>query len=133
MSLHKESGRPGHTLVELIVVIAIMGITLAVVAPHFIAHERSPDEQIQAVVMSARRTAVARAQSVAVIIGDDGRWVMEPTADGAGARLGALASRGQHVALHISPLGICLPDSKSSAVGSPAIDPLTCVLDRKPR
>ncbi len=139
----------GFTLLELIVVLALMGLAMAVVAPSFVLRPPSSDESVQRVVSSARRVAMRRAQTVTLDIDGGGSWrvtaaerdVPEVLLKG---ELDQSLSGGIH--LRITPLGLCLTEQRSAddgqrGTGSTAyaassrpsvFDPLTCS-PRSPR
>ena len=64
--------RTGFTLLELVVVLAILGLGMAVVAPSLVLRSPSPEEALQRVVADARRVATRRAQTVTLDIDDNG-------------------------------------------------------------
>ncbi len=132
----------GFTLLELIVVLALMGLAMAVVAPSFVLRPPSPDESVQRVVSSARRVAMRRAQTVTLEIDGGGSWRVRADARDVpevllNGELGQSLPGGVH--LRITPFGMCLPEQRSGddgqrMTGSGAsgrgsvFDPLTCSL-----
>ncbi|MDQ3082719.1 MAG: prepilin-type N-terminal cleavage/methylation domain-containing protein [Gemmatimonadota bacterium] len=129
--------RTGFTLLELVVVLAIMGLGMAVVAPSLVLRSPSPEEALQRVVADARRVATRRAQTVSLDIDDDGEWRVVGSERDAPevlltGELDASSSLGVH--LRITPLGLCLSEARGADSGGrrPAVsfDPLTCSLRR---
>lgn len=81
-----QVGRPGVTLLELIVVLAVLGLILAIATPMFMIPPRGPvDDEIAL----ARRMAVIRGEPVTVVVN--------------GTRV------------HITPLGVCIPETAPSS------------------
>lgn len=113
--------RDAFTLLELIVVLALMGLGVAIVAPSLVLRPPSSDEAVRRVVASARRVAMRRAQTVSLDIGADGVWrVAGADRDSAEILLsGELDERPrQDVHLRITPLGLCLTDRRTTDSGS---------------
>jgi prepilin-type N-terminal cleavage/methylation domain-containing protein len=109
---HRSSLRPGLTLLELLVVLALMGLVLAVAAPAFIVPRANEDSGLGAVVATARRAAILRAEPVTVTLDSDGVWHIDgdvtPMAPPIAA--GRLASTVGELRLRVSPMGTCIPD-----------------------
>ncbi len=118
----------GHTLLELVVVLAIIGIALAAAAPHFAVTKRSATEETQAVIEAARRTALANARSTLMTIRTDGTWEIVPATSSLPTALGRLIHRGSPLALDISPVGICRPVLVAGRRMEQLVNPLTCQL-----
>ena len=76
--------RRGVTLLELIVVLALLGLILAIAAPSFILPSARSDDPTAPALVAARRQAVTRGEPVTVSIN--------------GTRV------------HITPLGTCIPE-----------------------
>jgi prepilin-type N-terminal cleavage/methylation domain-containing protein len=98
-----RTGRRGVTLLELIVVLALLGLILAIAAPTFIA---PPETPAASELATARRQAVIRGEPVTVSIN--------------GTRV------------HVTPLGTCIPEVTSrranatwDAIGCSGFGPLT--------
>lgn len=122
-------GRSGFTLLELVVVLAIMGLGMAIVATSLVLRSPSTEEALQRVVADARRVATRRAQTVTLDVDAEGAWqVAGAERDSSevllSGELGAVP-RGR-ISLRITPLGLCLTSADSGHGGSPVADPLTC-------
>jgi prepilin-type N-terminal cleavage/methylation domain-containing protein len=126
------SRRRGYTLVEVVVVLVLLGLAIALVAPSLVPPRATPDDAVQQVIDAARRLAVRRASAVTLSLDAEGRWVVDeaglagapPLLAGALARPPASALR-----LHISPLGACLRDpAPAAAAAPPDLDPVRCRL-----
>jgi prepilin-type N-terminal cleavage/methylation domain-containing protein len=121
--------RSGFTLLELLVVLILMGLVAALVAPALLPHHHD-QSALNALLGSAREVAAQRGEVVNVHIDPTGEWRMEAGA----APLQASLASGRiqpffHVAvtLMVSPLGSCGFDVRSAAaLGARALDPLTC-------
>ena len=118
---------PGVTLLELLVVLALLGVGAAVVAPAL----RLPAARDAAADPVARTRALAlrRAETLRLVVDRDGQWNVRPARDDAAPPLasGVLApSRTDSLParLVVTPLGDCLADV---GVAAPvAWDPVRC-------
>lgn len=149
--------RRAFTLLELVVVLAIIGLGIAVVAPSLVLRPPSSEESMKRVVASARRVAMRRAQTVTLDVDDNGVWRVA----GAGRDTPEVLLRGElderplrEVHLRITPLGLCLSEARgagsgqqaagsgqreagtgngypAAVSGSVSFDPLTCALREK--
>ncbi len=120
------SARPGLTLLELIVTLAIFSVALALVGPALVLRSSSPDEHFSNLVTDSRRVATRRAQSVQLDVRADGGWTLSgagPEQSGAVISRGRIASSGGAARVSISPIGICRLSQSGTRV---RIDPLTC-------
>jgi prepilin-type N-terminal cleavage/methylation domain-containing protein len=113
-SIRRFADRAGVTLLELIIVLALMGLVLAVAAPAFIVPKSEHESDLAAVLSSARHAAILRAEPVTLSIDDAGAWridgdasVAEPIATGT---LGGPVGR---VRVHVSPIGACVGEAAS--------------------
>jgi prepilin-type N-terminal cleavage/methylation domain-containing protein len=104
--------RAGVTLLELIVVIAMLGLILAVAAPAFIVRPERTRNDFQGVLAAARRTAVLRGEPMTLSIDDAGVWSLtgdaSPTAPAIAS--GTLEASPGRTRVRVSPLGACVPD-----------------------
>ena len=118
----------GYTLIEVIVVLVLMALAAALVAPAFVA---PPDRTtaIARVIGHARAVAIRRAEAVELRIEPSGAWSLDGVAS---AQAGALATGtiapAPRVAITLlfSPLGSCAPDVVTASAASLRLDPLTC-------
>jgi prepilin-type N-terminal cleavage/methylation domain-containing protein len=118
----------GFTMVEVIVVLVLLTIAAAVVAPSLLS-SHSASSELTSLVRSAREAAVSRGETVHLRIDQSGAWQVV-----AGALTGdeiLISGRltnvpAEPVKLVFSPLGTCgLP---AETVPVLAFDPLTCEL-----
>ena len=105
--------RSGLTLLEVIVVLALMGLVLAIAAPAFIVPASQGESEIGAVVLAARRAAILRAEPVTLAVDQAGSWRVDSDATPgappiATGHVGSSAGQGR---VRISPLGTCVPES----------------------
>lgn len=119
----------GFTLIELVVVLVVLGMSAVLVAPTLRPPTRAGESDRAALLRGARDLAVRRAESLRLEVQASGAWVLTGTAPGsreplASGRLGAVDGPG--FALVFSPLGTCGPDPASRAVRR--LDPLRCEL-----
>ena len=121
--------RGGFTLVEMLVVLILMGLAAALVAPALLAPGRSTSS-LKDLVASAREAAARRGEVVYLTIEPTGQWRLE---GGANPLEGTLAAGrvqpffAAPVTLVVSSLGSCAFDVRSAAAASAvALEPLTC-------
>jgi prepilin-type N-terminal cleavage/methylation domain-containing protein len=126
--------RRGYTLIEMLVVLVIMGLAAALVAPVLLrptTYDRQ--RQLTAVVQAARITAANRGEVIYVRIEPTGQWHME----GGGLPIEGDVARGRMnrlsaapLTLIVSPIGSCAFDVRSTAAAAAVVqlDPLTCQL-----
>ena len=106
-----RGSRRGVTLLELIVVLSLLGLMLAVVAPSFIIPAARSESDFARVLETARRTAILRAEPVTLSFADDGPWRLDGDATPGAPPIatGLLgASPGRSGRVRISPLGTCV-------------------------
>lgn len=111
-------------------VLALMGLAIAIVAPSLVLRPPSPDESLQRVITSARRAAMQRAQTVRLDIDASGGWQVAGAerADDEVILSGELdAPPDRNVHLRITPLGLCLTEADSGVAPGLVFDPLTCL------
>lgn len=124
---HTQQPRHAFTLIEMIVVLAIMGIALAVVGPALMFPEnRSSLEQVMS---DSRATAIRRSERVTLSVEKTGSWRMYASQSAANLlRSGQLDENlSSTVAIEISPLGLCTVESGTS-VAAVTLDPFNCTL-----
>lgn len=110
---HRSSSlRPGMTLLELIVVLALMGLVLAIAAPAFTTPRSAEASGLTAVVATARRAAILRAEPVTLSLDADGAWRIDGDATQTAPPLatGRLQSTVGELRVRVSPMGTCMPD-----------------------
>lgn len=117
----------GFTLVELIVVLLILALAAAIVAPSLISSRSDANTELSRLIGSAREAAVRRGELVILRTGRTGTWqiVAGPPPGDEILMSGQLTDPpADRVELVFSPLGTCGPPAESGpAVG---LDPLTC-------
>src|SRR3989449_4627516 len=121
--------RSGFTLIEILVVLILMGLAAALVAPALLPHHHD-QSALSALLGSAREVAARRGEIVYLHIDPTGQWRMGARAN---PLAGTLATGSvppfltASVTLMVSPLGSCAFDVRSAAAaGAVALDPLTC-------
>ena len=119
----------GYTLIEVVVVLVLMALAAALVAPTFIA-PRTDARAVVALVGQARATEIRRGEAVHLRIEPSGAWRLDGAAS---PEAGALATGrltpapAAPLTLIVSPLGSCAPDVVSApAAEALGLDPLTC-------
>lgn len=126
-----HDSRRGFTLVELIVVLVLLILATALVAPAFIFREDTGPSPLAGVVSGVQKLAARRGETLYLNVAEDGSW----SAEGAASReAGLLAKgdlgrgyRGPRFTLVVSPLGSCGFDVRSAAAARQIpIEPLTC-------
>ena len=123
------SSRRGFTLLEVLVVLVLIGLASALVAPSLLSPQRQSDDAVAQLIDAARRAAVQRAGPVTLSFATDGRWVM--LAEGAEPRRGSIAwPHAEPARIHVSALGACTLDSPEDREPSLAIDAVRCRLLR---
>jgi prepilin-type N-terminal cleavage/methylation domain-containing protein len=124
-------GRParapaGITLLELVVVLAVMGLAAALVAPATVTRV-SDASTLTAVVDAGRANAIGRAQSLALTVGATGEWALRPLPpdDSVLVLAGVLEERPPRaLRIILGPLGNCTAMDASGA--SLAWDAVRC-------
>jgi prepilin-type N-terminal cleavage/methylation domain-containing protein len=107
--------RYGVTLLELIVVIAMLGLILAIAAPAFIVPSADDRRDLASVLAAARRTAVLRGEPVTLNVGDAGEWMLMSDASTTAPAIatGTLDPPLGRIRVRVSPLGSCIPESSA--------------------
>jgi hypothetical protein len=111
------------TLLELVVVLTVLGITAAVVLPSFVL-PRASAPTLDMVAQQARERAIARAQSLVLVIGVDGRWMLSTLSE-QHVDSGHVLSPGGPMTIQVSPIGRCALRATSSGA-APAWDAARC-------
>ena len=117
----------GFTLVELIVVLIILALGAAIVAPSLISSPSEATNELSRLVANARDAAVRRGELVLLRTDRTGTWQIvagAPPRDEIlmSGRLSSAPAGG--VELVFSPLGTCGPLAETGP--AVALDPLTC-------
>ena len=104
--------RRAFTLIELIVVLAILGLVASLTLPSFPTSD--PDESpLRAVIARARAEAARRAQTLDLDIQSDGQWIVSTSATP--LLHGTIAGNAAALRLRITPLGVCFAESPAPA------------------
>ena len=116
------SARRAFTLIEMVVVLAIMGIALAIVAPAIVLPAK--ESGLASAVSLARNAALRRSEQVDLEV-DSTRWLVYAVRSGTQPVLkGKLDSAmGGRISIHISPLGLCTVDGAGPEI---SLNPFTC-------
>ena len=118
------SNRSGITLVELVVVLVVLGLTSALVAPALIFPEPAASDPWSPALAAAVEAAASREQTVRLVVERDGRWWLAASGELDPVGEGSLDVSAPPFVLAVSPLGSCGP-LPGSAPPFP-LDPLTC-------
>lgn len=120
----------GFTMVEVIVVLVLLTLAAAVVAPSLLSSHSEVSSELPRLMRSAREAAIRRGETVHLRIDQSGAWqvVAGPTPPGEILLAGQLSSLpGGPTHLVFSPLGTCGPAVESEPLAPlAAINPLTC-------
>jgi prepilin-type N-terminal cleavage/methylation domain-containing protein len=102
----------GATLLELIVVLALLGLILAVAAPAFIVPTPPQTPDLGSALDAARRAAILRGEPVTLTVDDDGGWRVEGDASLASPPVvaGTLAASVGRLRVRVSANGTCVPE-----------------------
>ena len=121
----------GFTLLEVVVVLVLLALAAAVVAPSLLSTHPENSSEIPALVGSTRQAAVRRGETVRLRIDRSGAWQAIAGTEPGGDLLmsGRLAGLPASPAdLIFSPLGTCAPSIESAPSAALVTDPLTCEL-----
>lgn len=134
--------RRGVTLLELLVVLVILGITAAFVVPPLLSSRpanAAPEQQVETLLSSVRRGAVQRGEPVRLRLEDDGAWAVVGQRSGSTVDTGRLAAGVRRLDVTVDPRGTCTPvqagrtangtsvrDSAAGALNGLSFDPLAC-------
>jgi len=115
--------RKGFTLVEMLVVLVLLGLAAALVAPAFITTPAKQTAELVELIGATRDAAVRRGEMVSLHVVRSGAWQVEGVATGKLATPLAAAP----FTLVVSPIGSCAFDVRSDAAAQAInLDPLTC-------
>jgi prepilin-type N-terminal cleavage/methylation domain-containing protein len=121
--------RSGLTLIEVMIVIAILAIMAAIVYPNVFRQKPTPAATEMTVVEHAKALAIARSEPVRVSIERDGTWqIVSETAPGSTPLASGSLSEAppQALVLRVTQLGTCLPVEGASANEGAAVDAVSC-------
>jgi prepilin-type N-terminal cleavage/methylation domain-containing protein len=126
--------RQGTTLLELIVVLALLGLILAIAGPAFIVPAVKPTADLGSTLGVARRAAVLRGEPVTVAIDERGDWRVDGDASPSAPPIatGTLAVSVGRLRVRVSPIGTCIPEPIDD-VPLPDWNALGCALGPSPR
>ena len=119
--------RKGFTLVEMLVVLILLGLAAALVAPALTPARVKQTSELVDLIGAARDAAVRRGALVDLHVERSGAWQIE--GGGAGLATGKVATplAAAPFTLVVSPLGSCAFDVRSEAAARAIrLDPLTC-------
>jgi prepilin-type N-terminal cleavage/methylation domain-containing protein len=123
--------RRGFTLLELLVVLLVMGLALALVAPTLLPHATRARDPLGEALDMARQAALRRAETVELEISASGAWTLyAATSPGEAplstSRLERWTPRAA-VTIVVSPTGTCGIAARSlAAAGQLRLQPFTC-------
>ena len=128
--------RRGVTLLELIVVLALLGLLLAVAAPAFVIPSEKKESELAGVLATSRRAAILRAEPMTLVVSQNGDWRLDSpaTANASPIATGTLGRSVGGLRVQISPLGTCLATGASSLPNWNALQCRTdAAVERAPR
>jgi type IV fimbrial biogenesis protein FimU len=105
--------RRGVTLLELIVVLALLGLVLAIAAPSFIVPNAGQQSELGRAIEAARRAALLRGEAVTLSLARDGSWhvVSDVSPNAPSIAVGTFRGPTTPLRIHVSALGTCVPES----------------------
>ena len=121
----------GFTLVEMLVVLVLLGLAAALVAPAILPSHHTDASELSGLLAASRDAALRRGEVLWLRVESSGAWRIDgdaSSAEGAVAT-GQLATpvSGAGFTVMISPLGSCAFDVRSGAAARAIpLDPLTC-------
>jgi prepilin-type N-terminal cleavage/methylation domain-containing protein len=109
--------RSGITLLELVIVIVILGLILALVAPSMMTPASKPESELGMVLETARRAAVVRAQPVTLSIDASGAWRVDADVNPSPTSIssGTLGTPIGALRVHVSAMGTCVGEPSETA------------------
>lgn len=125
----------GFTLLEVVVVLVLIGLTTTLVAPALLSPSDEPSASLQGVIRHAQHLSLRRGETLVLEVSTERRWtVLGSAVAGDVVDTGALegdAPRGR-VELWVNPVGSCGgPLELAASDWMPPLDPLTCTLGRE--
>jgi prepilin-type N-terminal cleavage/methylation domain-containing protein len=108
----RGSSRRGVTLLELIVVLALLGLVLAIAAPAFIVPSQPRASDLGAALATARRAAILRGEPVTLAIDAAGAWRVDGDASPGAPPIatGTIGPRIGKMRVRVSSVGTCIPE-----------------------
>lgn len=130
--------RRGFTLLEVLVVLLVMGLAIALVAPSLAPRTARPEEPLREVLHAARDAALRRAETVELEIAPSGAWTLYAAASPGEAPLGASRLPGWKasapLAILVAPTGTCGFAARSLSVAAQfTLEPFTCEVTQNAR
>jgi prepilin-type N-terminal cleavage/methylation domain-containing protein len=125
----ENSGRAGYTLLEIIVVLILLAVATAVVAPGILSPRPEPSSALRALIRNAAEASVRRGETVRLRIDRSGTWeaVAGTPPESEILMSGKLADPPVSATdLIFSPLGTCAPAIESDPAETHGLNPLTC-------
>ncbi|MGD8319600.1 MAG: prepilin-type N-terminal cleavage/methylation domain-containing protein [Gemmatimonadota bacterium] len=124
---------PGFTLVEIVVVLVVLGLGAALVAPALLPPRQEEPTSLGAVIARVQDVAARRGETLLLDVSPAGTWAAFGTASREEEALGAGALEGtvplRAFTLRVDPLGSCGLTLEADTAGwRPPVDPLTCRL-----
>jgi prepilin-type N-terminal cleavage/methylation domain-containing protein len=119
----------GLTLIEVLIIIAILAIVAAIVYPNIVRKDTPPTLSEGQLIEQAKTLAQTRAQPVRLSIQSDGTWeILSEDASGlASLAAGHLAEAPAYaVELRVTELGTCFAVRDDRLIEEPAIDTVSC-------
>jgi Tfp pilus assembly protein FimT len=114
------------TLLELLVVLAILAITTAVVPLAWRPSRPTSGSALDALIQAARRDAIRRGEELRLRVDADGAWVLAARDGTVILETGRIASPTAAVSLRVDALGTCRPGASGTAVAGASFDMLAC-------
>jgi len=126
-----RNARDGFTLVEVIVVLILLAVSAALVAPAILFPEREATSVLVPVVDGTRQLAARRGETLYLQMAADGRWLVFGAASLSEGAITEGRLQGEYegpaFTLVVAPIGSCGFDIASANVARVIdIDPLTC-------
>lgn len=112
--------RAGLTLLELLVVLAIVAITTAVVPLAWRPSRVTSGSALGALIQTARRDAIRRGEELRLRVDPDGAWVLAAREGAEIIETGRIASPSAAVSLRVDALGTCRPGADLAPAGGAA-------------
>ena len=120
--------RRGVTLLELLIVLILMGITAALVVPAFVQRPAAPEAANVALLASARRLAIRRAEPLRLRMSANGDWMVTGVRNGVVVDSGHVRDSLLATEVLVDALGGCVPMNGNTSLAG--FDPLVCASSR---